>query len=103
MGADTFTVYSTKTESHEAFAELKDNALYEYGHRGYTGTIAEKYDFVIIDDSSNFSLDECHRYASSLIDACDPRIDDKWGPAGALAVTEDGKPAGWLFFGWASS
>jgi len=34
----------------------------------------------------------------ALMDLCDQRIDDKWGPAGAILI----KPGEWLFFGMAS-
>lgn len=36
--------------------------------------------------------------ADALIDMDDPRVRDKWGPAGCIAVGE----GEWIFFGWAS-
>ena len=38
-------------------------------------------------------------YAHDLIDECDPRVDDKWGPAGCVRLEE----GTFYFFGWASS
>lgn len=38
-------------------------------------------------------------YATKLIDENDPRIDDKWGPAGCIKAERNK----YVFFGWASS
>jgi hypothetical protein len=78
-----------------AFKRAVDRAKYDHGHAGYTGTIAEKSAFVVIPcrgtDESKVSQ------ARGLLDKMDPRVDDKWGPAGAIKLKR-----GWLFFGWAS-
>jgi len=99
MGASTFTVFhaSTKRRS-EAFSDAVADARHEYGHRGYTGSLAEKGECVFI--SKVKTKAEALDLADKLIDDCDERIDDKWGPAGVIEVEE---PAGFLFFGWASS
>jgi len=88
---------STKPRA-DAFSEAVADARHEYGHGGYTGTLAEKNKCVFI--SKVKTQKEATDLADKLIDDCDERIDDKWGPAGAIEVEE---PAGFLFFGWASS
>ena len=47
MGASTFETMSHGKTAGEAFSAAVDAARYEYGHGGYTGTIAEKYDFAL--------------------------------------------------------
>ena len=37
--------------------------------------------------------------ATALLELADRRVDDKWGPAGCIRISDDN----WLFFGWASS
>lgn len=98
MGASTFFDEGKGATPQEAFQALVEEAQWESGHGGYTGTIAEKDGFTLI--LRTFETDtEAYAYAQHLIDVDDERVDDKWGPAGALALPEDG---GWLFFGWAS-
>jgi len=96
MGAETFQVTVEAKTAAEAFKVAREDALYNNGHGGYTGSIAEKSKFVTI--SVPDGTDPI-AYANGLIDDGDPRIDDKWGPAGCVKVAE-GK---WHFFGWASS
>ncbi len=98
MGADTFSERGKGATVQEAFNAARAQALHDYGHRGYTGSLAEKTDFVVIDLPEAYALLP-EKYADSLIDAGDSRIDDKWGPAGAIKIADDE----WLFFGWASS
>jgi hypothetical protein len=95
--------YQTQTfiawdNAREAFANVTDQARHEDGHSPYSGTIATKHDFVLIGTAATW--EEADKQADDLIDACDPRIDDKWGPAGCIEV--EGDAGGWLFFGWAS-
>jgi hypothetical protein len=99
MGAQTFLVRSKGHDDNiqKAFWAAQEEAAWEYGHGGYTGTLAEKYEWVEFDDVEPLPLEEARAKAESLLD--DPRVDDKWGPAGALRI----KDGGWLFFGWASS
>jgi hypothetical protein len=96
MGANTFAERATGKSPKEAFIAARERAQYDHGHSGYSGTIAEKQDFVLIDLPAGIDADT---YANQLIMAGDPRIDDKWGPAGCIAC---GKGS-FLFFGWASS
>jgi len=85
MGAETFTELQHGTDAKQAFHEAVSDASYELGSGGYTGTIAEKSSFVVISDTPMW-LDEAQRLAGKLLNADDPRISDKWGPAGAIAV-----------------
>lgn len=96
MGAENFTNIAEGKTPEAAFLTAKEEAFYDHGHSGYTGTIAEKDEFVMIDLPAG---EDPHKYADSLIENDDPRIDDKWGPAGCISLG-DGK---YLFFGWASS
>lgn len=87
----------------EAFSKALTDAQHNYGHGGYTGTLAEKDEYVII-HSDPLPDAVGHAMADRLIMEGDERVDDKWGPAGAIRLTEseDGEQR-WLFFGWASS
>ena len=96
MGGQTFSTVALGATAKEAFISARNGAQYEYGHGGYTGTIAEKDEFVLIDVPSASDPVE---FAETLISDDDPRINYKWGPAGCVKIT-DGT---WLFFGWASS
>lgn len=46
MGAADFRAYAFGKTPGEAFSAAVDQAKHEHGHGGYTGTIAEKWDFV---------------------------------------------------------
>ena len=102
MGAETFTTVSKGKTAAEAFKSAVDCAAYDYGHRGYTGTIAEKQKFVMIDGfesrPTNGGVHEAYQFAEKLIDDDDKRVSDKWGPAGCFKINEEE----WMFFGWAS-
>lgn len=102
MGACTFAVVEKGKSAQDAFDRATAGARYEYGHGGYTGTIAEKDEFVMIkpdQDTTNWLNVDFSNFADKLIEHEDPRIDDKWGPAGCIDMG-GGK---YLFFGWASS
>ena len=58
------------------------------------GTIAEKGEFTMIPAPAG---EDAADYAFKLLNAGDPRVDSKYGPAGCIALG-DGK---FLFFGWA--
>ncbi|MFI7641865.1 hypothetical protein [Nonomuraea sp. NPDC049400] len=103
MGATPFTTGPQQgATAKEAFDAAVEQARYDYGHRGYTGTIAEKDDFVIV-ASEPMPETEATALADQLLRADNPRILDKWGPAGAIPIKgENGSPVSWLFVGWAS-
>jgi hypothetical protein len=96
MGSDTFRTRASGKTANDAFNNAVREAQYESGHGGYSGTIAEKNCFQMIDLPKG---KDARDFANELISEGDPRIDDKWGPAGCIAL---GKGE-YLFFGWASS
>lgn len=121
MGATTFVVESRGTTAAHAFSKAVSEAQYEYGHRGYTGTIAEKYEYI------GFPLPEelwgkdtqeiitwCNRALSYRFNQEETpeqvrigkRVEDKWGPAGCFPLPGEPDEKGelpYIFFGWASS
>jgi len=90
MGAQDFFVEAEGATAQEAFRNAVDEARHEYGHGGYTGTIAEKGSFVIVQLDPELVED---------YDRWPDKVQDKWGPAGAIKLAENK----WLFFGCASS
>lgn len=102
MGAEQFDIVVSGATAEEAFNAAVKQAQYDYGHAGYTGTIAEKQSFVIVGKVP--TLHEAEAMAADLLRNGDARIDDKWGPAGCIEITEPhaGKKM-WAFIGWASA
>ena len=98
MGAETFTHIATGGTVQDAFTNARYEAAWDYGHAGYTGTIAEKDSFVVIPDAPS-NPKEAEAFAYKMIADDDDLISDKWGSAGAIALGNNT----WLFFGWASS
>lgn len=91
MGAQDFQEYSDLLDVNEAFKDAHDRACYEYGHGGYTGSMAEKGDYTII-SSAPVIMEHAQELITKLMNANDPRISDKWGPAGAIAIGEPSGP-----------
>lgn len=82
MGACEFMVRAKGKTAREAFKSAVEDAQYESGHGGYTGTIAEKSDF------RTFTLPQgkdAGDYAEDLMEN-DSRVSDKWGPAGCILL-----------------
>lgn len=98
MGANYFTVTGQPGDMEESFQAEADSSRYMSGH-SYSGEIGMKDDVVRVTDIVFASLDEALGYAALNTD---PRVDDKWGPAGAIQYRH-GDQVRWLFFGWASS
>ena len=94
-----FCIFSSKELSgknaDEAFEKAVKRAQWERGHGGYTGTIAEKHEFVIIKKPVDV---EASLIIYHMINDRDPRIYDKWGPAGCIDLGDNK----YCFFGWAS-
>ena len=106
MGACDFQTSSVGKTAEGAFREAVKQAEYDHGHSGYSGTIAEKQDFVMIPFDKEGDETAAQKLASELIEKSDDRIDDKWGPAGCIEIGPvKGKSPlkKYLFFGWASS
>jgi hypothetical protein len=99
MGAEQFTAKAIGETSKLAFASAVKQAQYDFGHAGYTGSIAEKQTFVLIGSAPDAKSAES--MAEDLLDANDERVTDKWGPAGCIKI--ENEPKTYLFFGWASS
>jgi hypothetical protein len=85
MGANTFEDYAWGKTPQEAFQSAVEDAQHECGHGGYTGTIAEKHDFTMIEVPAKWKGNE-EEYAYHLMQEDDSRISDKWGPAGCIIV-----------------
>lgn len=96
MGAESFTQVARGKNATEARMAATEQACWDHGHGGYTGTMAEKDSHIMIPLPPGM---EPFAYAQQLIDDDDPRISDKWGPAGCI----DLGGGDYLFFGWASS
>lgn len=106
MGAQTFIADVESESCAQAFKEVTDQARYDYGHAGYSGTIAEKHEFQCVDgpdDVASMSTGDIYAWIDEQltnVNGEDPPFwDDKWGPAACLKVG-DGR---FFFFGWASS
>ncbi|WP_030571010.1 hypothetical protein [Streptomyces aureocirculatus] len=100
MGAIDFYTPATGPDLTTAFNAARSHHRWEYGHSGFTGTVAEK-DTVVLIDEPRRSEQEATARAEQLVHADDPRISCKWGPAGALPITTDSGERGWLLFGTA--
>ena len=83
MGATTFTARASGTTVGEAFRYAVEQAYYWHGHGGYTGTIAEKNEYVEYelpplpaitdDDVPAWMSDIVQRYSNAL--GSDPAYD----------------------------
>ena len=98
MGAEVFSCTAGGSTVGEAFSAAVEQAQWEHGHGGYTGTIAEKDSWTMVADEA-MTLNDAEELGGRLVDECDERIDNKHGPAGAIQLVE----GGWYFFGWAAS
>lgn len=101
MGAARFDVYQKGPDQKTAFLSAKDEAFYEYGHRGYTGSLAEKPDFETRNGGKPLTMKEAEAFADKDLSDNDH---DKWGPARCVAIRLDDSQdvIGWLFYGYAS-
>lgn len=114
MGAEQYFTkikVSKDTTDEDAFREASDNAKYENGHTGYTGTIAEKNNSITVHRARN--AENANRLVNGLMDGWDTDIpiyrteltqmfDDKWGSGGAVRYPIDDTTDEIIFFGWAS-
>ncbi|MCX4666420.1 hypothetical protein OG453_07025 [Streptomyces sp. NBC_01381] len=101
MGALDFYTTAAGPDLQTAFNTAHEHAEWEYGTSGFTGTIAEKDEVVLLDEPKRSEQDAEAR-AKELLDGDDPRISRKYGPAGALKVTTNDGEDGWLLFGVAA-
>lgn len=96
MGAESFWSRAHGETASKAFSAAVEQAAWEHGHGGYTGTIAEKDSFKIVKPPEGMSPSE---YANQLMDDEESFVQDKWGDAGCIEI----KKGEYLFFGYASS
>lgn len=114
MGGEYFERRRNAKTAQEAFDALVVDARHLHGHGGYSGTIAEKDSFEMIEretikaqrpDGGEVGvlepveqfLTRVHRIANEM---------DKWGPAACADLGPDPKDPScriWFFCGWASS
>jgi len=107
MGATTFRNSTNAKTAELAFQRLQDNAFYEYGHNGYTGTIAEKPGFTLFTPPEDMSpkefiwtiINEGEKSDIKEVKEAYELYDDKWANAVCVQTGEDL----WTFFGWASA
>lgn len=88
MGADPFFQYADGHDPATAFQQARRWALQEHGHGGYTGSVAEKDTYTVITDRPLTTAD-AKTLARELLACADPRINDKRGPAGAIAIRHE--------------
>lgn len=94
MGAINFMTIARGKDASEAFNNAVEDAQYEYGHRGYTGTIAEKSSYTLVVPREGETPQQCldrHVEKNTFF--------DKWGPAGCVQL----EPGKFCFFGFAAS
>jgi hypothetical protein len=87
MGRLEFVEYAEGMDIAAAFAAAVAEAQYEYGHGGYTGTIAEKdaFGYVALTDEL-MTLAEATALAKKLLNERDKRCDDSDMPACGIPV-----------------
>jgi len=103
MGANEFQNRQSARTADEAFRNLVEQARYEDGHGGYSGTIAEKTDFRMEQPRDGETPRAC---VTRCADDLDHWSADKHGPAACVDGGPDPKRPGlriFYFFGWASS
>lgn len=94
MGAQDFMTIASGQTAREAFRRAVEDARYESGHGGYTGTIAEKDSYKLVVPREGETPQQCiDRHVE------EDTFDDKYGPAGCVQL----EPGKFCFFGWASS
>lgn len=112
MGATNFSTHVrvAKTVSTEdAFRDTREGAQFEYGHGGYTGSMAEKNSLTVLAtvatkeqaDLIEYGImhaDPLPIYSEQAVES----LTDKWGPANAVRYSIDKTTDGILFFGFAS-
>lgn len=101
MGAEEFRQISYGQTAEEAFRKAIESAQYDYGHAGYTGSIAEKNEFVMV--PFNGTESEAYDFVDKLLEEDNQKYCSKWGPCGCVDAEPDRKGTRiFLFFGVAS-
>lgn len=101
MGARIFRNYGIGATPQEAFENSIKALAATLGSEPYSGTLKEKTRFVLLKCPEGVMPND---FVQNLIDNRDPRIADKFGPAGCIDLGPlDDKKHKYLFFGWAAS
>ena len=103
MSAETFIVQVEGRGPKDAFERAVRRAQYSFGHSGYTGTIAEKVNFVMVEVPDGKDPED---YANERLGDRTCALNDKWGPAGCISLGPEKRGSrvrDYLFFGWASA
>lgn len=96
MGACDFYTKAKGKTAQEAFNSATEQARWESGNGGYTGTIAEKHSFKMVTKPTDMTIDQ---FTEKCFDTPGHVANDKWGPAACLDLGN----GEYLFFGLASS
>jgi hypothetical protein len=89
MGSTTFTTYQRGSHEWAAFTDAVAGARHEYGHGGYSGTIAEVSNFEVVATPAPMWYDEAEKLAQQLLHEEEGRFSDAGGSCGALAVCSE--------------
>ena len=103
MGAEYFETRMSGKTAKSAFDAAVAKARHDYGHRGYTGTIAEKSTYRVVTPKPGETPLAC---VQRCADDDDHFSQDKWGDAACVDMGPDEKVPGnriFMFFGVASS
>jgi len=95
MTLQPFIVLITGQSPERAFDTGTHAARLAFGNGKFTGSLADKGDFVIIRCPKHY---EPRAYAEFLIDSKDPRISEMWSPAGLILQG----PGAWWAFGFSA-
>src|SRR3569832_1555833 len=101
MGAAEFWKSESGKTAEEAFLIAVAKAKYDYGHRGYSGTLAEKREFRMELPRPGETPEECVKRCRN---DSNHWSQNKWGPAACVDVGPDPQNPGlriFYFFGLA--
>ena len=100
MGAHNFHTQAYGVTAGEAYRDAVDQALYEYGHDPYNGTISTTHGFTLIPLNKGETI---NGWAQRVIE--DERV-QKWEDCACVADPDAPIEYGrtlWHFAGWAAS
>jgi len=102
MGAEYYCIEVDGKSAQSAFRKAHQEAIAAYGNSGYTGTLAEKGDYVMVKTKHPVKnrkdfIDGEIKYGPDWLS--NNEWADKWGPSGCVKTTN----GTYIFFGWASS
>ena len=97
MGGQDFMFAAEGTELMTVFRKAREQASFEHGHGGYTGTIAEKHGVRLRRSTLFLTREDAAQFAKTDIEQ-----NDKFGDAFAVAYGANGKTEGFILYGIAS-